>query len=78
MYGPNSVGYAGFPNFNPVGQAILPRFVTYGLKIITGVNADYEIMKNLRFRTKFSMDYNNAEEDQYESSGTAIGGFLPV
>ncbi len=77
LYGPNSAGYAGFPNFNPVGQAVLPRFVTYGLKIITGVNADYEIMKNLRFRTKFSMDYNNSEEDQYEPSGTAIGGFLP-
>ncbi len=76
LYGPNSVGYAGFPNFNPVAQAVLPRFNTYGLKIITGVNADYEIMKNLRFRTKFSMDYNNAEEDQYEPSGTAIGGFL--
>ena len=40
------------------------------------MNADYEIIKNLRFRTKFSMDYNNSEEDQYESSGTAIGGFL--
>jgi TonB-dependent starch-binding outer membrane protein SusC len=76
LYGPNSAGYAGFPNFNPVGQALLPRFVTYGLKIIAGVNADYEIMKNLRFRTKFSMDYNNSEEDQYEPSGTAIGGFL--
>lgn len=77
LYGPNSVGYAGFPNFNPVGQAVLPRFTTYGLKILAGVNADYEILKNLKFRTKFSMDYNNAEEDQYEPSGTAIGGFLP-
>ncbi|GHB59127.1 SusC/RagA family TonB-linked outer membrane protein [Persicitalea jodogahamensis] len=76
LYGPNSIGYAGFPNFNPVAQAVLPRFVTHGLKMIVGVNADYEIIKNLRFRTKFSMDYNNAEEDQYESSGTAIGGFL--
>jgi TonB-linked SusC/RagA family outer membrane protein len=77
LYGPNSIGYAGFPNFNPVGQAVLPRFTTYGLKILAGVNADYEILKNLKFRTKFSMDYNNAEEDQYEPSGTAIGGFLP-
>jgi TonB-dependent starch-binding outer membrane protein SusC len=76
IYGPNSSGYAGFPNFNPVGQALLPRFTTYGLKIIAGVNADYEIIRNLRFRTKFSMDYNNSEEDQYEPSGTAIGGFL--
>lgn len=76
LYVPNSIGYAGFPNFNPVAQAVLPRFVTHGLKMIMGLNADYEILKNLRFRTKVSMDYNNAEEDQYESSGTAIGGFL--
>jgi TonB-dependent starch-binding outer membrane protein SusC len=77
LYGPTSANYAGFPNFNPVGQALLPRFITYGLKLLTGVNADYEIIRNLRFRTKFSMDYNNSEEDQYEPSGTAIGGFLP-
>ncbi|WP_228713894.1 SusC/RagA family TonB-linked outer membrane protein [Arundinibacter roseus] len=76
LYGPNSIGYAGFPNFNPVGQALLPRFTTHGLKILAGINADYELVRNLRFRTKFSMDYNNAEEDQYEPSGTAIGGFL--
>ena len=77
LYGPNSSGYAEFPNFNPVGQALLPRFRTYGLKLLAGANLDYEIVKNLRFRTKFSMDYNNSEEDQFEPSSTAIGGFLP-
>ncbi|GAB2767910.1 TonB-dependent receptor [Rhabdobacter roseus] len=76
LYGPGSPNYPGFPNFNPVGQALLPRFRTYGLKLLTGVNADYEIMRNLQFRTKFSMDYNNSEEDQFEPSSTAIGGFL--
>ncbi len=76
LYVPGSPGYADFPNFNPVAQAVLPRFTTHGLKMIVGVNADYELMKNLRFRTKVSMDYNNSEEDQYESSGTAIGGAL--
>ncbi|GAB3168047.1 SusC/RagA family TonB-linked outer membrane protein [Telluribacter humicola] len=76
LYGPGSANYPGFPNFNPVGQALLPRFRTYGLKLLAGVNADYEIIRNLRFRTKFSMDYNNSEEDQYEPSSTAIGGFL--
>ncbi len=77
LYGPNSPGYAGFPNFNPVGQAVLPRFNVYGLKMLAGVNANYEIVKNLRFSSKLSLDYNNAEEDQYEPSSTAIGGFLP-
>ncbi len=77
LYGPGDPGYAGFPNFNPVGQAVLPRFNAYGLKMLAGVNANYEIMKNLRFSSKLSLDYNNVEEDQYEPSSTAIGGTLP-
>jgi TonB-dependent starch-binding outer membrane protein SusC len=77
LYGPNSANYAGFPNFNPVAQAVLPRFRTYGTKILAGVSAQYEILKDLRLTNKVSLDYNNSEEDQYESSATAIGGFLP-
>jgi TonB-linked SusC/RagA family outer membrane protein len=77
LYGPGSPNYPGFPNFNPVAQALLPRFRTYGTKILAGMNAQYEIIKNLRLNSKISLDYNNSEEDQYESSATAIGGFLP-
>jgi TonB-linked SusC/RagA family outer membrane protein len=76
LYVPNDPNYAEFPNFNPVGQALLPRFRTYGLKIIAGANMDIDLSKNLKFRSKVSMDYNNAEEDQYEPSTTAIGGYL--
>ncbi len=77
LIGPNSTGYAGFPNFNPVGQALLPRFQTYATKIIGGLSAEYTFMPRLRFRTKASIDYNGVTEDQFEPSSTAIGGFLP-
>lgn len=76
LYVPNDPNYPEFPNFNPVGQALLPRFRTYGLKIIAGANMDIDVAKDLKFRSKVSMDYNNAEEDQYEPSTTAIGGYL--
>jgi TonB-linked SusC/RagA family outer membrane protein len=77
LYGPNDPEYAGFPNFNPVGQALLPRFETYTIKMLVGLYAEYEILQNLRFRSKISADYNNITEDQFEPSTTAIGGFLP-
>ncbi len=76
LYGPNDPNYAGFPNFNPVGQAVLPRFVSYTAKFLGGVYGEYEIIPNLRFRTKASVDYNNITEDNFEPSSTAIGGFL--
>lgn len=77
LYGPQDDNYAGFPNFNPVGQALLPRFVTYTAKFLGGLYAEYEFIPNLRFRSKVSVDYNNITEDNYEPSTTAIGGFLP-
>ncbi len=76
LYAPGDAGYAGFPNFNPVGQAIEPRFDTYASKLIGGISARYEIIPNLYFSTKFSMDYNSTVEDQFEPTTSAIGGFL--
>ena len=77
LYGPaDEPNYAGFPNFNPVGQALLPRFNVYTIKMLGGIYGEYEIIPNLRFRTKFSIDYNNTTEDDYEPSTTAIGGYL--
>jgi TonB-linked SusC/RagA family outer membrane protein len=77
IIGPNSPGYAGFPNFNPVGQALLPRFQTFATKIIGGLSAEYKFTPQLRFRSKASVDFNGVTEDQFEPSSTAIGGFLP-
>ncbi|WP_128544396.1 SusC/RagA family TonB-linked outer membrane protein [Larkinella soli] len=76
LYRPGDPNYAGFPNFNPVAQALLPRFDTYTVKILGGLWAEYELLQNLRFRTKVSVDYNQVTEDQFESSATAIGGYL--
>ncbi|MBC3786136.1 SusC/RagA family TonB-linked outer membrane protein [Spirosoma utsteinense] len=76
LYGPNDDNYAGFPNFNPVGQAVLPRFETYTAKLLGGLYAEYEFIPNLRLRSKISIDYNNVTEDNFEPSTTAIGGFL--
>ncbi len=77
LVGPSSALYAGFPNFNPVGQALLPRFNTITAKALANLNLTYQVKPNLRIKAQTSLDYNNVTEDQYESSQTAIGGFLP-
>lgn len=76
LYSPGDLGYAGFPNFNPVAQAVEPRFDTYATKVLGGIYARYEIIPNLYFTTKFSTDYTTTIEDQFEPTTTAIGGFL--
>jgi TonB-linked SusC/RagA family outer membrane protein len=77
LIGPDSPGYAGFPNFNPVAQALLPRFQTFATKILGSIYASYAFTPSLKFRAKFGTDFNDVVEDQFESSSTAIGGFLP-
>ena len=77
LVGPGSPLYAGFPNFNPVAQALLPRFNTVTVKLLGNLNATYQILPNLALKVQSSIDYNDVKEDQYESSQTAIGGFLP-
>ena len=77
LIGPGSSLYAGFPNFNPVAQALLPRFEAMTVKMLGGINAIYKIKEDLNLKAQVSVDYNDVTEDQYESSQTAIGGFLP-
>jgi len=76
LVGPGSPLYAAFPNFNPVAQAVLPRFDAITVKLLGGINGMYQINENLRVKSQVSLDYNNITEDQYESSQTAIGGYL--
>jgi len=76
LYAPGNAGYAGFPNFNPVGQATEPRFDTYASKLLGGLSMRYQILPNLYFSTKFSVDYVTTAEDQFEPTTSAIGGFL--
>jgi TonB-linked SusC/RagA family outer membrane protein len=77
LIGPNSSQYAGFPNFNPVAQAILPRFDATTAKMVGALSANYKFDEHFNLRGQVSVDYNDVTEDQYESSQTAIGGFLP-
>jgi TonB-dependent starch-binding outer membrane protein SusC len=77
LVGPGSALYAGFPNFNPVGQALLPRFNTIAVKALGNINLTYEFNPHLKLKVQGGLDYNNVTDDQYESSQTAIGGYLP-
>ncbi len=77
LVGPGSTLYAGFPNFNPVAQALLPRFEVTTVKVLGGLKGTYKFQENLILNGQVSVDYNDVTEDQYESSQTAIGGFLP-
>lgn len=76
LVGPGSPLYAGFPNFNPVAQALLPRFDAITAKFVGGLSATYQINEQFTLRSQIGLDYNDVTEDQYESSQTAIGGYL--
>jgi len=76
LVGPSSPLYAGFPNFNPVAQAVLPRFISTTTKILGNINGTYRINDELFIKSQVGIDYNDVNEDQYESSQTAIGGYL--
>ena len=75
LVGPGSPLYAAFPNFNPVAQAVLPRFNTITVKTQGLVKGEYKITEKLMGVGQVSIDYNDVTEDQYESSQTAIGGW---
>lgn len=77
LIGPGSPMYAGFPNFNPVGQALIPRFEVTTVKLLGGLKGVYQINENFTAKAQLSLDFNDVTENQYESSQTAIGGFLP-
>lgn len=70
---PGSPNHAGFPNNNPVGEVLLPRYLTFTTKILGGVYADYSFLPNLRFRTKISVDNNDVLEDQFAPPTTFLG-----
>ncbi len=76
LVGPGNPSYAAFPNFNPVAQALLPRFKATTAKMLGALIANYKFNQNFSLRAQVSMDYNDITEDQYESSQTAIGGYL--
>ena len=78
IYTPNDDNYQGFPNSNPVGEALLPRQITYGIKMLGGFNTEYAFRQNLRLRTKFSVDYNASDEDTYYPTSVFYGSLPSV
>jgi TonB-dependent starch-binding outer membrane protein SusC len=77
LIGPSSPMYPGFPNFNPVAQALLPRFNTHSMKLLGNINGTYTFNSEFKLFAKVAIDFNDVTDDQYENSQTAIGGFLP-
>lgn len=75
LYVPGDPNYQGFPNFNPVAEALLPRQQVLTIKMLGGVYAEYELLQNLRIRSKASIDYNNITENLYYPTSTSTGGF---
>lgn len=75
LYVPGDQNYPGFPNFNPVAEALLPRQQVITIKMLGGVYVQYEFLPNLRFRSKASVDYNNITENLYFPTSTNTGGF---
>lgn len=76
LVGPSSPLYPGFPNFNPVAQAVLPRFTVTTTKIVGNIHGLYKFSEAFQLKSQVGIDYNNIIENQYESSQTAVGGTL--
>lgn len=75
VYVPGDANYPGFPNFNPVGEALFPRQQVLTVKMLGGIYAEYEFAQNLRFRSKASFDYNSIIENIYLPTSTNTGGY---
>lgn len=63
--------YAGFDNL----QVLLNNYNvhTASLRYIGNLYADIEILKGLKFRTSWSLDYNNYNEAEYWNDKTQLG-----
>ncbi len=72
---PGDPDYPGFPNFNPVAEALQPRQNVLTTKMLGGVYGEYKFLDNLSFKSRASIDYNSIIEDIYFPTSTATGGF---
>lgn len=64
--------------FNPVELLKMDKNNTGTLKTIGSVYGEYKILPNLKFTSKYGVDYNNLEEDSYQNpfygDGASVGG----
>jgi TonB-linked SusC/RagA family outer membrane protein len=63
--------WAGFDNLQVLIEQ--PRINSISLRYIGNVFADAEIIKGLNFRSSWSIDFNNYDEDEYNNDITQIG-----
>lgn len=61
--------------FNPAGNPLWylenRQFQANRLRTLTNVYADFKILKSLKFRTSFGLDFTNLFEDEYQSRNVA-------
>lgn len=65
----NTVG-PDFPNgalYNPLAIATMDKRKTSGMKGISTVALEYQVLKDLKLSSKIGIDYNNFEEDIYNN-----------
>jgi TonB-linked SusC/RagA family outer membrane protein len=63
--------WAGFDNLQVLIDE--PEISSISLRYIGNIFAEAEIIPRLRFRTSWSLDYNNYNEDEYDNDITQIG-----
>jgi len=59
--------------FNPLYLAKYDQRKLNGIKGIGNVSGEYKILSNLKFTTRFGVDYNNLEESQYNNPNHGDG-----
>lgn len=50
---------------NPVANALEPTYDVYSNRLLTNIFGDLDIVKGLKFRTSFSVDYLNVRDDRF-------------
>lgn len=67
-------------NYNPLYIAKNDKYITNTTQIQGSAGAEYAILKNLKFSSRFGIDYNVIEENnfwnQFHGDGTGYGGLL--
>ena len=53
--------------YNPVAVAEMDKRYLKELSLRGSLSAEYEIIKNLKFKSAYGADYSNLEEDQYNN-----------
>ncbi len=67
-------------NYNPLYIAKYDKYITNTTLLQGSVGAEYLVLKNLKFTTRFGVDYNLIEEqnfwNQFHGDGVGYGGLL--